>query len=257
LADRAIGQVVNEYRRLGILQRTLFVVTADHGMTANRHIVPIHSLYRAVAHSGAMQLNQAYRVSAGSIWLRDPEHSGMLAQKLVAQHFPGVEGALFKVQADTGFKFVPEAATAARLPHDVLQAYLDLADTEASVSGPEVLLPYVEDTTGLPRAHAFKGSHGGFSWSAQHIPLILAGPGVRKGVSHFPAKLVDLAPTVERLLGLQVPNGVDGIILADAVQNSGTAEKAAQSAAEPRRRQDVNALRSHSLKQSKRLKAQP
>jgi arylsulfatase A-like enzyme len=133
----------------------------------------------------------------------------------------------------------------------VLHAYLDLADTEASVSGADVLLPYKENTTGLARSKSFHGMHGGFSWGAQHIPLILEGPGIRPGVSHFPAKLVDIAPTIERLLGLKIPDGVDGVVLADALQDATPAEHSAQDAVAQPRLTDVRALQAHSAAQSK------
>jgi arylsulfatase A-like enzyme len=250
--DWAIGQVEETYQRLGLLNRTLFVVTADHGMASNRHIVPIHTMYGAVATTKIPTLDEEFRITTGSIWLRDPAQASALASTLAARHFSGVEGALYKISSPSGETFVPSPSTAASLPHPLLQAYLDLADTEASPAGPEVILPYGEDTTGLTVAHRkLWGSHGGFSWGVQHIPLVLAGPGVRHDVSHFPAKLVDVAPTVERLLGLPVPPGVDGVVLADALAQPSAAEQSAQQAAQSHRLEDVKALEAHSAAQSK------
>jgi arylsulfatase A-like enzyme len=74
---------------------------------------------------------------------------------------------------------------------------------------------------------------------------------VRHDVSHFPAKLVDVAPTVERLLGLPVPPGVDGVVLADALAQPSAAEQSAQQAAQSHRLEDVKALEAHSAAQSK------
>jgi arylsulfatase A-like enzyme len=248
-ADAAIGVVVNAYKRLGIYHQTLFVITADHGMAANRIVVPIHPMYNLVRASPVEQLDQEYRISLGSIWLRDPEHAGLLAARITAKHFPGVEGALYKVIDPSGTRFVADTWTQSHLPAALLKAYLDLANTEASAAGPDVLLPYGEDTTGLPRGHKFQGSHGGFSWGVQHIPLVLVGPGVRLGQSHFPAKLVDVAPTIERLLGLPVPAGVDGVVLGDAMQNPRATDITAQNAVTTGRSADVNALRAHSRAQ--------
>jgi predicted AlkP superfamily pyrophosphatase or phosphodiesterase len=250
-ADSAIGTIVNLYRKLGLLNRTLFVVTADHGMVAGRHRVPIHQIYGAVRAAPVQQLDQDLQSSIGSIWLRDPEHAEALAASLAAKHFNGVEGALYRAQTPGGAStYVPEPWTAKHLPEPLLKAYLDLADTEASSSGADILLPYGEDTTGLQSGKAFHGMHGGFSWGAQHIPLILAGPGVRPGVSHFPAKLVDIAPTIERLIGLPVPAGVDGVVLADAVSGSSAPERAAQQAVQSSRLADVRVLQAHSAAQS-------
>lgn len=252
--DAAIGLVIAEYKRLGLLNKTIFLVTADHGMVTGRRRVPIHSIYKAVAHAGVQQLDQELQNSMGSIWLRDPQDAGSLAVKLAADHFNGVEGALYKVPDGTGWKFQAEPSLAAKFSPPLLRAYLDLADTEASINGADLLLPYMEDTTGLAATKAFRGMHGGFSWGSQHIPLIIAGPGVRPGVSHFPAKLVDVAPTLERLLGLHVPTGVDGVVLADAVKSATTAERAAQQAIAGSRAADIRALQAHSAAQLKHLK---
>ena len=247
--DAAIGVVMSTYKKLGIFNQTLFVVTADHGMAANRIVVPIHPMYNLIRASPVTQLDQEYRISVGSIWLRDPEHAGLLAARLTARHFPGIEGALYKVTDSTGMHFLPDAWTQSHIAAPLLKAYIDLANTEASPAGPDVLLPYGEDTTGLPRGNKFQGSHGGFSWGVQHIPLVLVGPGVRPGLSHFPAKLVDVAPTMERMLGLPVPAGVDGVVLADAMQNPRAADIPAQGAVAAGRNADVTALRAHSAVQ--------
>jgi len=249
--DWAIGRIVQTYEQMGLLNRTIFVVTADHGMASNQHIVPVHRIYGAVAGTHIPALDQELRITVGSIWLRDPQHASQMASILAAQHVPGVEGALYKVPDSGGGHFVPESSTAAALPPALLRAYLDLANTEAGPSGPDVLLPYGEDTTGLVvNGRKLWGSHGGFSWGVQHIPLVIAGPGVRHGVSHFPAKLVDVAPTIERLLGLQIPTGVDGVVLTNALAHPTPAEQAAQQRVQAERLQDVQALQAHSALQS-------
>jgi len=72
--------------------------------------------------------------------------------------------------------------------------------------------------------------HLGPQWDDQHIPLVMAGPGIKRGlVSTYPARLVDIAPTVEHLLG--VPTGkVDGVVLADSMSAASRAEIKAQQA---------------------------
>jgi hypothetical protein len=248
-ADYAIGRIVAEYTRLGLLDKTVFVVTADHGMAGNRHIVPIHPMYAAVAaHAPGGSLDEEFRVSMGSVWLRQLTEDRAVAAALVAKHFPGVEGALYKVASGSGWAFTPDPSTRSRLGPALTQAYVNLANTEACPSGPEVILPYAQDTIGLTLTGRKRwGQHGGFTWGVQHIPLTIAGPGVRHGSSHFPAKLVDVAPTIERLLGLPIPAGVDGIPLFDVLANGTTAERAAQRAAGNARLPDVQALRAHAL----------
>lgn len=247
--DYAIGRIVSAYQKLGLLERTIFVVTADHGMAANDRTVPVHPMYDTVRAANALALDEEFRITVGSIWLREPQRAQSLATVMAAKRFPHVEGALYRTSFDG--PFTAESQTAAHLPKDVLQAYLDLANTEAGPTGPQVVLPYEEASTGLVLKHRKRlGTHGGFSWGVQHIPLVIAGPGVAHGVSHFPASLVDVAPTVERLLGLPVPAGVDGVLLADALRHPAAQERSAEQSVQPRRGDDVNAIRRHSLAQS-------
>jgi arylsulfatase A-like enzyme len=253
-ADWAIGRVEDEYRKLGLLNRTVFVVTADHGMAGNRHIVPIHPMYDAVKKITSDQiLDEEFRISVGTVWLRQQTLAPPIAAALAAKHFRGVEGALYKVGTGTGAQFAADPATAAALPKSLLHAYLDLANTEAGPTGPDVVLPYVEDGTGLiVKGSKHWGSHGGFSWGVQHIPLVIAGPGVRHGVSHFPAKLVDVAPTIEQLIGVPIPTGVDGVVLSDALTTSTPDQKSAQRAVQGPRLSDLVPIRSHSAAQSRK-----
>jgi arylsulfatase A-like enzyme len=96
-------------------------------------------------------------------------------------------------------------------------AYLYLLNTFAGPIAPDVVAPFRENTIGSHVNHAH-GDHGGLNWGAQHIPLILSGPGVPPNrVSSFPARLMDVAPTVLRLLGLAPAPNMDGIVLADAL----------------------------------------
>jgi arylsulfatase A-like enzyme len=80
----------------------------------------------------------------------------------------------------------------------------------------------------------------------QHIPLIMAGPGIRSGVhSQFAAREIDLAPTMERLLGLPDIQR-DGVVLADALAQPTGAEVQAQSTRATSVNADAQALRTQS-----------
>jgi hypothetical protein len=108
----------------------------------------------------------------------------------------------------------------------VADALQYLVGTTAGRDGPDVWTLYRENFTIVPRnvAGTWKGTHGGATWKVQHVPLILSGPGIRQGVhSQFPARAIDIAPTLERLLGLPaIPR--DGVILADALTQPTHAE---------------------------------
>ncbi|MGH2449583.1 MAG: alkaline phosphatase family protein [Chloroflexota bacterium] len=250
--DGDIGRIINAYKAAGLYKNTIFLVTADHGMIPNTRIARIHKMYRAVAATGDPEMEEEFSATtAGYLYLKDNAEAPEVAAKLQTQHFGHVEGVFYKVPDGNGFTCKAESETATKLGPAVTRAYLDLCDTFDSSSGPDVIMPYEEDTLGI-RVKGYGphwGWHGGFSWSVQHIPLIISGPGVRHGVSTFPAKLVDIAPTVEQLLGLKVPAAVDGVVLSDSLIRSDNALQAAESAVSGRRSADVDALRQHSLSQ--------
>jgi arylsulfatase A-like enzyme len=101
----------------------------------------------------------------------------------------------------------------------------------ASPAGPDVFVvfaPHVSTRNFKAHGYQWVAGHLGPQWGDQHIPLIIAGPGVQRGItSSYPARLVDIAPTVEHLLG--APTGrVDGVVLGDALTSASPAIKAAQ-----------------------------
>ncbi|TVP60864.1 MAG: hypothetical protein EA351_00185 [Gemmatimonadales bacterium] len=52
--------------------------------------------------------------------------------------------------------------------------------------------------------------HGSPYHFDRHVPLIFFGPGVEAGVSEGPVSIVDLAPTLAGMIGLEVPGDLDG-----------------------------------------------
>lgn len=249
-ADAAIATIEAAYKRAGLYKQTDFVVTADHGMLPNSHLVPYKSMYAGVRATKVLNLEDDLLHTAGFIYLRLPQDAPKVAAYMAAQHYPGVEGALYRVATPDGYTFRPLPSTAASLGPQLTRAYVDLCNTMAAPAGPDVVLPYTEDTMGLRVPNATHwGDHGGMSWLTQHIPLVISGPGVRHGMSSFPAQLVDIAPTMERLLGIPVPKGVDGVVLSDALSHAAGQDVAGQRAVAARRLADVRALRLHSQRQ--------
>jgi hypothetical protein len=245
--DSAIGRIMDAYEQSGLYSKTDFIVTADHGMVPNTHIVPIKQMYAAIRNTGSPSLEDDLLTTGGYVYLRNAGDAARVASDLAAQRFPSVEGALYKVPSGSGYVCKAEPGTASALGPAVTRAYIDLCNTMASPSSAEVILPYAEDAMGLTvDGSKHWGNHGGFSWRVQHIPLVISGPGVRHGISAFPAQLVDIAPTIERLLNLPIPSAVDGVVLADSLKAPSDADEAAQREADAPRSQDVTALARHS-----------
>jgi hypothetical protein len=74
--------------------------------------------------------------------------------------------------------------------------------------------------------HVGVGGHGGPEDEVLHVPLVLAGAGVRAGVRGT-ARQVDVAPTLSTLLGLAIPSSNQGRPLLDALLLDGERRTAA------------------------------
>jgi hypothetical protein len=160
--------------------------------------------------------------TASYVYLRDPQHAAAVAREMA--RLPNVAGAYYQVRRQGKYLYLPAAGM--KLPSALDAAYRYLLSTFAGPTAPDVAAPYHENTIGRSVKFAY-GHHGGLNWGVQHVPLVLAGPGVRSGAqSHFPARMVDIGATMQRLMG--VPQKVDGTVLADALTSPGRGEPVVQ-----------------------------
>jgi hypothetical protein len=67
-------------------------------------------------------------------------------------------------------------------------------------------------------ANQAAASHGSAFSSDTQVPVLLAGPGVRRGAWTKRVTPADIAPTLSLLLGIPVPNGNDGVLLTPALE---------------------------------------
>ena len=99
--------------------------------------------------------------------------------------------------------------------------YRFLLNTHANASSPDLYLIPWENTLFRPSTYKqdINGMHDSPTWRVQHIPLLISGPGIKKGlISDYPARLVDIAPTILELFNISNYR-TDGIVLADAIIN--------------------------------------
>lgn len=244
--DAGVGRLEALYARLHILGNTDFIITADHSMMESK-----------AAHSWGMVRNAALQVKTevvrgdtegGSIWLKDPTKAKAMADQVVKLRPAHVMAVFYRSAPGNDYQFVQASPMSWLVNKKVGTALKDLVDTTAGQNGPDVWVLYRENYTVVPRnvAGTWKGTHGGATWKVQHIPLVISGPGIRSGVhSSFPARSIDIAPTMERLLGLP---GIkrDGVVLADALTAPTGDERKAQQAVTPDRLSDVRALQAQS-----------
>lgn len=227
--DYLLGQIEARYRAAGILNQTEFIITADHGMSRIHGHVPYHVLSRAVSEAGATPVYIEHDTGA-AIGLLQDRLAPAVARNVLRLGGKNVDATFYKVQRDGAWSY-RLAAHQRGLPAPYLAACRTLADTMAAPAGPDVFAVFAPNiSTRNFKAYGYQwvAGHLGPQWGDQHIPLVIAGPGVRRAVrTSYPARLVDIAPTVEHLLG--APTGpVDGVVLANALTSASSSLAAAQ-----------------------------
>jgi arylsulfatase A-like enzyme len=217
--DAELGRLVGDYRRAGLLDRTDFVITADHGMDRISTTVPYSTLSQSVALAGTSPVYIEHDTAA-ALGITNNSKALLVAQNVFRLGGPPVDATYYKLKTNQGRWRYRLAASRRGLSARLLNAYVTLANTSAASSGPDVLAifaPHASSRALVAYGYPWQAGHLGPQWDDQHIPLIIAGPGVRQGlVSAYPARLVDIAPTVERLLGTS-SGSVDGVVLDDAL----------------------------------------
>ncbi len=216
--DRDLVMLQNAYRQAGVLDRTLFVLMADHGMMPLRNKISQSDLTTAVAKAGTGLVSQAY-TSGSFLWLEDKARSPLAAQNIAGLNNPYIQSVYARVRTARGYTFARVSSSKLLRTGGTEAANQYLLNSFNGANAPDVVVSFAEGVGCEPGGQAaWKADHGGTSWEAQQIPLILSGHGVRSGhVSSNPARLIDVAPTVLQLMGIS-HSGMQGIPLADALK---------------------------------------
>jgi hypothetical protein len=181
--DAQIGRLVTALRDRGILDETIFVITADHGMVSNVYQVDDTHLKDVVRQGGGDYLfhtggNCAY------IWLRNPAASPGVAQHLVNTIKPA-HFAHYQTIESGNYTYHPVSRSNWSPGQNLEAAHQYLLGTFAGPLAPDIALTFGENA--ITRVHHKK-----------------------------PARLMDIAPTVLTLLGIE-PTNMDGLVLSDAL----------------------------------------
>ncbi|HEX8917041.1 MAG TPA: alkaline phosphatase family protein [Chloroflexota bacterium] len=225
--DRDLGRIERAYRRAGILSKTLFVITADHGMSAVTRFISDDVVKKAVAAVRTTAPSIAYNHSA-YIWLKDGSKARAVADGIMRARDPGVQSVYYltTIKKWTGYL----AADGVHNRPGISAAYGYLLNTLLNGHQPSVVAFARSWATFSSSATHWKADHGGATWQSQHIPLIFSGPGIRKGaVVGGPAQLDDVAPTLLQDMGVN-PAGMEGHVLTDALASSSAADQQARNA---------------------------
>ncbi|MGI8968172.1 MAG: alkaline phosphatase family protein [Chloroflexota bacterium] len=245
--DRDLGALEDQYRRAGILNQTLFVLTSDHGFAPIYHTVDSKQIEKAATDTGTAINSDTFH-TAGYMWLQDHTKAAAAAENVAKLQNPYIQSVYFKEPAAKGgYEYV--RATGPDLFHvpaaDSANQYL--LHTFSGPNGPDVCVFFTENTASLPGGESsWKGDHGGATWNSQHLRIIFSGPGVRPGtVSSRPAPLMDIAPTALTLMGI-APDGMQGVPLADGMLNPTTAVSTASQSQSSQLQPVISALSAES-----------
>jgi hypothetical protein len=201
--DRMVGDLLKALDEIGIRARTTVIVSADHGFSdvdPSRVVAP-------VSDAGGHRL-------AG------------LASRGIEHYLSNTGGASMGVYVRDKAR-IPEAVAALRTEPWCEAVYCEDPKAGCDLSlrslhdyfpgrSPDVMVDLDDDVAlNYPQA----GQHGSLRHDDMAIPLILSGAGVAAGKVEGEARLVDVAPTVLRLLGLP-PEGLrpDGRVLEEALR---------------------------------------
>lgn len=216
--DQDLGLIEAAYRKAGVLDRTLFVITADHGMAPVSRFVPQRIVTNAViaAHTAAPAISWS---TGAYVWLKDARKAPSVARRILAAHDPGIQSVYSLSRRGRVASYTRAGGWDASAGVDAAER--DLLGTLINGHEPNVVaFCRAGATFSSPSTH-WRADHGGAAWQSQHIPLVLSGPGIKVGavVTH-PALLIDVAPTILADMGVS-PTGMEGHVLADALIDRG------------------------------------
>ncbi|MBI1909858.1 MAG: alkaline phosphatase family protein [Deltaproteobacteria bacterium] len=227
IADEQVGRLVADLKKRGLWEKTIFIVTADHGgLSSAKHFYgerqrPGHDGHDNFYY-GPFQRSRDYKPSvlarkwldgrvenallstANRIWLNEEAKRDVPAQ---CRHFSQMPAAIAVYRKNgEGDSYFYERCSPYRGPH--LPPFLDpvtLLNTSASGQAPDLVVQLADDS-----GYALLGDHGGFQEKSMRIPFFLHTPGIQPAMSHCPIRLVDLLPIVMTQVGVKPPSWMDG-----------------------------------------------
>ena len=214
--DAQVKTILDAIEDAGLASRTTVIVVSDHGFKTVKRLIRLNA---ALADAGLLQVQdgkvvscQAYVVPEGGsaiVYVTVPDPSGEIlarARKAIA----GVEGIATIVEPD-GY-----ATLGLPLPGDDHQmGALFVLPKEGYAFNAAATAPVVTDA-----AEGSLGAHGYVASDPELGAIFIAsGAGIKAGVKVNAIENVDVAPTIARLLGLQL-DGADGRVLTEILATS-------------------------------------
>ncbi len=217
IADAQLGRILGELDARGLADRTMVVVTADHGGQRNDAYLGNNRFqsccpYENVADppeppywlqhlNNVGKLRTAYADTDITLWLSDHSESNERALIHGLQDVSGVTEIYAKRKAGDGYHY-EQVYTSLEKQGAAFRSWAgkhseELANTMAGPGGPD-LIALLADGYGFGRI----GGHGGAQEKVQRIPMIIRVPGEKPSTRTVALRLMDLAPEISNVLGL-------------------------------------------------------
>jgi len=250
IVDAKIGMVMSLVKALGMENETLFVIAGNHGIKGINEILFDRTGYRDMVGVYGPILDSGLEYMGGNRGIYLPEASpgeiGALARKIIKDRFVDFtmyrEGDVITVIGDRGAASIEVRRWGDKVPeteyeYRILEGddplgegdelahspFHGLQPEELNEKGPTpIQYPLaIERILGLfcsPNAPDLvitiggeaSGQHGDLGYEESVVPIVFSGPGIERMRSAEPVSIVDIAPTMMKVMGLREPGGCDG-----------------------------------------------
>jgi predicted AlkP superfamily pyrophosphatase or phosphodiesterase len=209
-ADHAVGLLVEAVRAAGIAEQTTFVVTADHGFATIDKQVNLAPVFADPVLKGAVALH--------------PQ-----GWSLYVERTPAFNPATHQAALDRAYQQAAATVGVARLVRSAEFHALGIPTYDESpyIAGQDMIIGEVDtfltaDAANLSTARVPlvppRHEHGYLPTNPKMFTsLVLSGRGVKSGATIGHVRSLDVAPTIARLLGLEMTD-VEGRVLTEALQ---------------------------------------
>lgn len=217
IADAQLGRILDAIERRGLNDRTMIVVTADHGGQRHDAYLGNGRFQSCCAFENSSskvdppywidhlnrigKLHTAYVDSSISLWLAEHSEANEQAVTRGLKDVSGITEIYAKRRTGGQYRYEHVHSNLER-QGPAFQAWArrhssELVNTMAGAAGPD-LVGLLADGFGFGRI----GGHGGAQEQVQRIPMIIRVPREPSSVRMQPLRLMDLAPEITRILGL-------------------------------------------------------
>jgi arylsulfatase A-like enzyme len=210
--DTQIGRIVEAHAQHGLEDRVNIFVTSDHGFSTNGGKF---NAARTLRESG---FETGDLTVVGNMVFIERDDSALLARVVEAFQRDKAAGNIYTRPKHPGSS---EGIVSGTLSTAVIQwDHARAADVLVSPGWTDAVNRFGFAGTNT-RGGRSAASHGSDSPYDLHIPLVAAGPDIRRGLrSRVPTGNVDLAPTILHLLGVAPQPGMSGRILFELLRDS-------------------------------------